>query len=153
MNLIGKLMSMKHDPSIEKVDDYLIRLEELRDGLAQTGEVLSQDMVIGVCIHGLPEKYEYFKTVQKFGCQSESYDHVKKALKAYALQKEDSTVATFTHEMVATAKTPSNKFWAPPSMRQDSKTCTWCGKCYDPYYSELCEFYVCECVVYISFIF
>ena len=65
MNLLEQLTSLSLKPT-EEMTDYLIRAETLSSSLEVAGEKISEKLLVSVVLKGLPDSYEYFKTVHDF---------------------------------------------------------------------------------------
>ena len=80
MNLLEQLTSLSLKPT-EKVTDYLIRTETLSSSLEVAGEKISEKLLISFVLKGLPDSYEYLKTVHDFSKSPTPFSDLKKALK------------------------------------------------------------------------
>ena len=65
MNLLEQLTSLPLKPA-EEITDYLIRAETLSSSLEVAGEKISEKLLVSVVLKGLPDSYEYFRTVHDF---------------------------------------------------------------------------------------
>ena len=83
MNLLGQLTSLSLKPT-EEMTDYLIRAETLSSSLEVAGEKISEKLLVSVVLKGLPNSYEYFKTVHDFSKTPTPFSELKKALKIFA---------------------------------------------------------------------
>ena len=79
MNLLEHLTSLSLKPT-EEMTDYLIRAETLSSSLEITGE----NLLVSVVLQGLPDSYEYFRTVHDFSKTPTPFSDLKKALKNFA---------------------------------------------------------------------
>ena len=64
--------------------DYLIRAETLSSSLDVAGEKTSEKLLVSVVLKGLPDTYEYFKTMHDFLKTPTPFSDLKKALKIFA---------------------------------------------------------------------
>ena len=83
MNLLEQLTSLSLKPT-EEMTDYLIRAETLSSSLKVAGEKISEKLLVSVVLKGLPDSYEYFKTVHDFSKSPTPFSDLKKALKKFA---------------------------------------------------------------------
>ena len=83
MNLLEQLTSLSLKPT-EEMTDYLIRAETLLFSLEVAGEKISGKLLVSVVLKGLPNSYEYFKTVHDSSKAPTSFSDLKKALKNFA---------------------------------------------------------------------
>ena len=83
MNLLEQLTSLSLKPT-EEMTDYLIRAETLSSSLEVAGEKTSEKLLVSVVLKGLPDSYEYFKTVHDFSKTPTPFSDLKKALKNFA---------------------------------------------------------------------
>ena len=83
MNLLEQLTSLSLKPT-EEMTDYLIRAETLSSSLEVAGEKISEKLLVSVVLKGLPDSYEYFKTVHDFSKTPTPFSDLKKALKNFA---------------------------------------------------------------------
>lgn len=79
MNLFSQFTSLSLK-SNEDMMDYLIRAETLSSSLEVAGEKVSEPLLVSVVLKGLPNSYDYFKTVHDFSKTKTSFSDVKKAL-------------------------------------------------------------------------
>ena len=89
MNLLERFTSLSLKPN-EAVIDYLIRAEDLSSSLDQAGEKISETLLISVVLKGLPDSFDYFKTVHDFSKTKASFSDVEKALKNFANSQKDA---------------------------------------------------------------
>ena len=82
MNLLEQLTSLSLKPT-EAMTDYLIRAETLPSSLEVAGEKISEKLLVSVVLKGLPDSYEYFKTVHDFSKTHTPLSDLKKALKIF----------------------------------------------------------------------
>ena len=87
MNLLERFTSLSLK-SGEQMVDYLIRAEELSQSIEQAGEKVSESLLISIVLKGLPNSFDYFKTVHDFSTTKASFSDVKKALKNFANSQE-----------------------------------------------------------------
>ena len=80
MNLLEQLTSLSLKPT-EEMTDYLIRAETLSSSSEVAGEKISEKLLVSVVLKGLPDSYEYFKTVHDFSKTPTPFCDLKKALK------------------------------------------------------------------------
>ena len=64
--------------------DYLIRAEILSSSLEVAGEMIPEKLLVSVVLKGLPDSYEYFKTVHDFSRTPTPFSDLKKALKNFS---------------------------------------------------------------------
>ena len=83
MNLLEQLTSLSLKPT-EEMTDYLIRAETLSSSLEVAGEKILEKLLVSVFLKGLPDRYEYFKTVHDFSKTPTPFSDLKKALKNFA---------------------------------------------------------------------
>ena len=83
MNLLEQLTSLSLKPA-EEMTDYPIRAETLSSSLEVAGEKISEKLLVSVVLKGLPDSYEYFKTVHDFSKTPTPFSYLKKALKIFA---------------------------------------------------------------------
>ena len=83
MKLLEQLTSLSLKPT-EEMTDYLIRAETLSSSLEVAGEKISDKLLVSVVLKGLPDSYEYFKTVHDFSKTPTPFSDLKKALKNFA---------------------------------------------------------------------
>ena len=83
MNLLEQLTSLSLKPT-EEMTDYLNRVETLSSSLESAGEKISEKLLVSVVLKGLPDSYEYFKTVHDFSKTPTPFSDLKKALKNFA---------------------------------------------------------------------
>ena len=83
MNLLEQLTSLSLKPT-EEMTDYLIRAATLSSSLEVAGEKISEKLLVSVNFKGLPDNYEYFKTVHDFSKTLTPFSDLKKALKNFA---------------------------------------------------------------------
>ena len=62
ISLYGELASMKMLPN-ESVTDYIIRGETAATSLKTAGEIISDSLLVAMCLKGLPSSYNSFATV------------------------------------------------------------------------------------------
>ena len=78
MNLLEQLTSLS---LTEEMTDYLIRTETLSSSLEVAGEMISEKLLVSVVLKGLPDSYEYFKTVHDFSKTPTPFSDLKKLSK------------------------------------------------------------------------
>ncbi len=69
------IMLMEHLTSLrmkegESMSDYLIRAEDLSYNLEAAKEKISDSMLVSLVLKGLPDSYEYFKTVHNYRAET-----------------------------------------------------------------------------------
>ena len=79
MNLLEQLTHLSLQPA-EEMTDYLIKAETLSTSLEVEGEKISEKLLVSVVRKGLPDNYEYFKTVHNFSKSPTPISDLKKAL-------------------------------------------------------------------------
>ena len=83
MNLLEQLTSLWLKPT-EEMTDNLIRVQTLSSSLEVAGEKILEKLLFSVVLKGLPDSYEYFKTVDDFSKSPTPFSDWKKALKKFA---------------------------------------------------------------------
>ena len=83
MNLLEQITSLSLKPT-EEMTDYLIRAEILSSALEVAGEKISEKLLVSVVLKGLPDSYEYFRTVHDFSKTPTPFSDLKKALENFA---------------------------------------------------------------------
>ena len=83
LNLLEQLKSLSLKPT-EEMTDYLIRAEILSSLLEVAGEKISEKLLVSAVLKGLPDSYEYFKTVHDFLKTPTPFSDLKKSLKNFA---------------------------------------------------------------------
>ena len=83
MNFLKQLTSLSLKPT-EEMTDYLIRAEPLSSSLEVAGEKISEMLLVPVVLIGLPDSYEFFKTVHDLSKIPTPFSDLKKALKDFA---------------------------------------------------------------------
>ena len=83
MNLLEQLTSLSLKPN-EEMTDYLIRAETLSSSLEVAGEKISKKLLVCVVLKGLPDNYEYCKTVHDFSKTPTPFSDLKEALENFA---------------------------------------------------------------------
>ena len=71
--LVSELTSLvKRDN--ENLIDYITRAEELQYNLNQVNEALSEKMFTSILLKGLPNEFDNFVTLAKYGSENKSFD-------------------------------------------------------------------------------
>ena len=83
MNFLEQLTSLSLKPT-EEMTDYLIRAETLSSSLELAGKKISEKLLVSVFLEGLPDSYEYFRTVHDFSKSPATFCDLKEALKNFA---------------------------------------------------------------------
>ena len=140
MNLLEQLTSLSLKPS-EEMTDYLIRAETLSSSLEVAGEKISEKLLVSVVLKGLPDSYEYFKTVHNFSSTRTPFSDLKKALKNFADSqklKDCSTTSNSKSEAALFASRGNGKKFSGKCFRCNKighlkcsctvKQCSFCKK-------------------------
>ena len=103
--------------------DYLIRAETLSSSLEVAGEKISETLLVSVVLEGLPDSYEYFKTVHDFSKTPTPFSDWKKALKNFAdsQQLKDCGNSSYT-------KSEAALFFEQDNSKKFSGKCFRCNK-------------------------
>ena len=122
MNLLEQLTSLSLKPS-EEMTDYLIRAETLSSSLEVAGEKISEKLLVSVVLKGLPDSYEYFKTVHDFSSTRTPFSYLKKALKNFADSQKLKDCGT-----TSTSKPEAALFASRSNGKKFSGKCFRCNK-------------------------
>ena len=91
MNLLEKFTTLRLEPS-EGMVDYLTRAEHVSKQLELAGEKVSENMLTSIVLKGLPQEYDYYKTVHDFSKDKATFAEDKRALKSYESSRNCSGV-------------------------------------------------------------
>eukprot|EP00921_Rhytidocystis_pertsovi_P020029 GHVQ01031778.1.p1 GENE.GHVQ01031778.1~~GHVQ01031778.1.p1 ORF type:complete len:415 (+),score=37.46 GHVQ01031778.1:231-1475(+) len=95
--LMSRLTQRKLEEGKENIQDYLIDLQDLSLKLAEGGEKISDQILVSICLNGLPETFIHFKTLHNYGSNEVTWATHRRDLLTYStnfLKKPKDAVTT-----------------------------------------------------------
>ena len=123
MNLLEQLTSLSLKPT-EEMTDYLNRAETISSSLEVAGEKISETLLVSVVLEGLPDSYEYFRTMHDFSKTPTPFFDLKKALKNFADSQKLKDCGNSSN-----TKSEAALFVSRDNSKKVSDICFRCIKC------------------------